>query len=58
MVPKQHFNLKKNRYNLLAHKSFPGHVLSPFQFETLKSSGSEKAGQVRIGLPDILYQTL
>jgi ornithine carbamoyltransferase len=35
----------------LAHrssKSFPGHLLSPFQFNTLISSGSEKAGQVKV----------
>ena len=44
----QHLNLAKLRYNLLRRKSFSGHLLSPFQFDTLISSGSEKAGQVTI----------
>lgn len=34
--------------NLLCSKSLPRHLHSPFQFNTLKSSGSEKVGQVRI----------
>ena len=43
----QHLNLAKLRHDLVRRKSLPGHVLSPFQFDTLTSSGSEKAGQVR-----------
>ena len=31
--------------NLFISRSFPGHLFSPFQFNTLISSGSEKAGQ-------------
>jgi hypothetical protein len=44
----QHLNLAKLRYNLLRRKSYPCHLLSPFQFNTLISSGSEKAGQVSL----------
>jgi hypothetical protein len=42
----QYLNLAKLRHDLLRAKSFPGHLLYPFQFDTLISSGSEKAGQV------------
>ena len=33
---------------LLRSKSFPSHLLSPFQFNTRISSGSEKAGHVGV----------
>lgn len=42
----QHLNLAKLRHDLLRRKSLPGHLLSPFQCDTLIASGSEKAGQV------------
>jgi hypothetical protein len=42
----QYLNLARLRHNLLSSKSLPGHLLSPFQFNTLISSVSEKAGQV------------
>jgi hypothetical protein len=47
--PCKTFILAKLRHNLLGSKSFPGHLRSPFQFNTLISSGSEKAGQVNSG---------
>jgi hypothetical protein len=31
----QHLDLAKLRHDLLRRKSFPGHLLSPFQFNTL-----------------------
>lgn len=39
-------DLAQFRDNLLRSKSFPCHLLSPFQIGTLIASGSEKVGQV------------
>ena len=42
------FALSQLRDNLLSSKSFPGHLVSPSQFNTVISSGPEKAGQVSL----------